>query len=287
VDAGGNVGVKTASPSTDFEVVGNAKATTITIGSSAALTGVATDAEAIAGTSTTLAVAPHGVADAINRRLARRRFQTNLTVLSTQSTGTGAGYTQVQQYTNIAVPTAGIAGFTRGFILFTSPDANLNTNFSNKLGFGIWTRVTNHANYSGLSVRSAYGYPSGPTAGVVLGDLTTRGFGWTWTNGENLFLQVHDGTTLHLIDTLYTPTSSTTAEILYLEAFSDGQGNVTGYVEVKNGTTVVTYTVSSANGPTGTASILSGNGWLFQAAATGAHLSQLNFGGPHPTYFYD
>ena len=44
VDAGGNVGVKTASPSTDFEVNGNAKATTVTIGSSASVSSIAQNA---------------------------------------------------------------------------------------------------------------------------------------------------------------------------------------------------------------------------------------------------
>jgi hypothetical protein len=66
VDAGGNVGVKTESPSTDFEVNGNAKVTSLTIGSSAALTGVATNAEAVAGASATLAVTPSAMREMMN-----------------------------------------------------------------------------------------------------------------------------------------------------------------------------------------------------------------------------
>jgi hypothetical protein len=92
VDAGGNVGVKTASPSTDFEVAGNAKFTTgnITTAPAAADSSslipttawvqaevpaasttaagkveLATDAEAVAGTSSTLAVTPKGLSDTI------------------------------------------------------------------------------------------------------------------------------------------------------------------------------------------------------------------------------
>jgi len=48
VDAGGNVGVKTASPSTDFEVNGNAKVTTLNIGSSGTISALSYETTGLA-----------------------------------------------------------------------------------------------------------------------------------------------------------------------------------------------------------------------------------------------
>lgn len=251
---------------------------------------LATDAQAIAGTSTTLAVTPSTAAKEIARRMARRRVQTAATSLSTQTSGTGGTFTQVQLYTNILYPTAGLSGFARGYCIVTQPDSpSVTVDWAKTLGFAAWTRLSNHAQFSGTSMRCGVGYTSSPTAGVVVGDLTVRGFGFYWTQGGNLFLQVHDGTTLRNIDTGYTPASVVNTPV-YLEAFSDGAGNVTATIRVfttTSPTTFTEYTASSSNGPTGSLGLSPNNAFMFQAASGTTHTSQQNHGGLHPTFFYD
>lgn len=252
---------------------------------------LATNAEAIAGTDTTKAVTSAGVATEASRRFARRRFQTPITVLTTQTNGTGAGYTQVQQYTNIFAGTAGNAGFARGYSVATQPEFQAGFDWSRPIGFGAFFAICNFSSYAGTNVRCGLGYSSTPTAGVAVGDLSARGIGFYWAHGGNLFLQVHDGTTLRNIDTGYTPSSSNIVQKLYAEGFSDGAGNVTAYVRVTNssgsGASISEYTATSANGPTGALAVSPNNGYLFQVVSTTAHSAQLNVGGLHPTFFYD
>ncbi len=251
---------------------------------------LATEAEAIAGTSTTLAVTPSTAAKEITRRLARRRVQTQLTALSSQVTGTGVGFSQVQLYANRTTPSAGVAGFSRGYCVMTQTDTASSLDWSKPIGFGVFGTFSNAAAHAGIDIRIGLGYTSSPTAGVELGDLAVRGFGFFWANGGNVFLQVHDGTTLRNIDTGFTPQTSGTAWMTYLEAFSDGAGDVTAYIRVSQSTTggaSTEYTVSSANGPTGANAIAPNNGFLYQVTSDGINTAQYNSTGQHQTFFYD
>ena len=318
VDASGNVGVKTATPSTDFEVAGNGKFTTANITSppaagdsstlvpttawvqsevpsastsTAGKVQLATNAEAIAGTDTTKAVTAAGVATEAARKFARRRFQTPINLLSTQVNGTGAGYTQVQQYCNITGGNVGVAGFARGYEIVTHPDYGAGFDWARSIGFGAFFVVSNNSAYAGTYVRCGIGYTSSPTAGVEVTNFTARGIGFYWAQGGNLFLHVHDGTTLRSIDTGYAPTTTANLQRVYAEAFSDGAGNVTAYVRVTNsqatGATISEYTATSANGPTGALAASPNNGYLFQVVTGTTHTSVLNVGSLHPTFFCD
>ena len=245
---------------------------------------LATDAQAIAGTSTTLAVTPAAALKEINRRSARRGFYQGVATLTTQTNGTGAGYTQVQQYTNIQAGNAGVAGFARGYLL--AQQAMALSDWAKPWGFVVWTRAFNGSSYSGTEWRCGIGYTSNPTAGVAVGDLAVRGFGFKWVNGGNIFLQVHDGTTLRNIDTGYTPPTTGAVPNIMLEAYSDGAGNVEALVRVTlltTGSTYTDYTVTSANGPTGAITISPNNGFMFQVQTSTTHTVALNAGGLNPS----
>lgn len=248
---------------------------------------LATTAEAVAGTNTAKAVVPKALASAVARRFASRQFSQPMTALSTQVSGTGAGYTQVQQYTNIGVPNAGIVGFTRGFEIVTQPDGYFY--WSKPMGFGAWTRVHNATSASGQSIRIGVGYTNSPTAGVVQGDFTNKGMGMYWLNGGNVFFQFHDGTTLRQIDTGYTPPTTGSSVGVYVECFSDGTGSAYGLLRVmpSAGAAVTEYLVTTSNAPVGFATAGLGS-FMAQFATNGTHTSTfINFGGNHPTFFYD
>ena len=105
-----------------------------------------------------------------------------------------------------------------------------------------------------------------------------------------MFLQVHDGTTLRNIDTGYTPATTGALPQIYLEAFSDGAGNVTALVRVypaTSGAASTDYTATSANGPTGALAVSPNNGFMYQLQTGTTHTQVLNGGGLHPTFFYD
>lgn len=252
---------------------------------------LATNAEAITGTDTAKAVTAAGVATEVARKFARRRFQTPINTLSTQVNGTGAGYTQVQQYCNISGGNAGVAGFARGYEIVTHPDYGSGFDWAKSIGFGAFFVVSNYSAYAGTYVRCGIGYTSAPTAGVEVTNFTARGIGFYWAQGGNLFLHVHDGTTLRSIDTGYAPTTLNAVQKVYAEAFSDGAGNVTAYVRVTNssgtGSTISEYTATSANGPTGALAASPNNGYLFQVVTGTTHTSVLNVGSLHPTFFCD
>lgn len=225
------------------------------------------------------------------RRFARRAFQTNGALLSTQITGTGAGYTQVQQYTVMSAGSAGVAGFARGYCLVYQPVSSGVLDWTRPIGFSSWVRLSNNSAFVGHNWRCGVGYTSSPTAGVAVGDFSERGFGFYWSHGGNVLLQVHDGTTLRTVDTGYTPPSATTStQVIYVEAFSDGLGNVSGILRAVAsgvGGAITEYAFSSSNGPAGAIGTATNNGYLNQIQSLTTHTTGMSCGGMHPVFFYE
>jgi hypothetical protein len=286
VDTGGNVGVKTASPSTDFEVNGNAKFTTgnITTAPAAADSSslipttawvqaevpaasttaagkveLATDAEAVAGTSATLAVTPQSF------------------LIANLSTGYysnlvngGAGAT--------AGASAGSASSDAGGRVFTGTTSGayalrrIGPGSIYPLSIGKASGVINYDKRVCLSVlMTSNQYVSDSNIRCLLGksltdnngNLDGKGIGVRVTGTGVLELQVHDGTTLTNVSSSFTPVANQAFDVL---VDSDGSGNVTLYV---NGSSVAT----SSAGPTGN-SVNTLNAFHFEAETTDTLVAQ-------------
>jgi hypothetical protein len=222
VDAGGNVGVKTASPSTDFEVNGNAKATTVTIGSSAALTGVATDAEAVAGTSSTLAVTP---ANLINNNLTEIVWNIgNSSGGQITTSGTGANAGQTGGVNKSTVGPTSVAGYAnlRYTIGGHTPTKNWNSPFD-------FSRPMRFSVFHGKNI--LFGTDLNSEGWVTVGDggtiVNNAGpnracFGIKFVE-QKAYGFVHDGTTLTVSSDFY---EFITAGFITSLISSDGAGNV-------------------------------------------------------------
>jgi hypothetical protein len=197
---------------------------------------LATDAEAVAGTSATLAVTPKGVDEAF---LFSGRFLYT-TAFGAATSGTGALTGQaVQDAKFIAAPTSAVGyGLLRsaGTLIQRGRSYNNGIDFSKRivLAFRMALRTaTTDAN-------SVYRVTLGKDTTNNAGDLGLRGFGIKGISGSAVVLTVHDGTTLTDVNSSFTPSSTFSHDV---ELVSDGSGNVTLFI---NGSEVATTTA----GPT-------------------------------------
>jgi hypothetical protein len=266
VDAGGNVGVKTASPSTDFEVNGNAKFTTgnITTAPAAADSSslipttawvqaevpaasttaagkveLATDAEAGAITSSSVVVTPEGIRRALQNNSVRKYTGLDFSapaVSGGSSTVSGngievkTGNTTSGSFALRALSSSSqhpqSLGSDRGVINFSKPT-------------WIGTRVLRQ---TALDANAVIRLSLGKIFSDSKGDLTRRGFGFLITGTGNFECQAHNGTSLTKSTNGTTGLSNNAAVDIWV--YSDGAGNVSLFV---NGT----QTASCTGGPTG------------------------------------
>jgi hypothetical protein len=246
VDAGGNVGVKTASPSTDFEVNGNAKFTTVTIGSSAALTGIATDAEAVAGTSTSTVLTPWtNILSSIGYGMRH-----SINFASAIASGTGAVSGTVAEWGfSVTAPNAGLTGHAARITSSGTTSAVCRGAAQSRI---VWDKpVLINGNFlvtSTMDENTVFRFTVGkqPTS-VPIGNLAQRGFGLRFAGGGELFLDAHDGTTLTSVGTGITIAAAIGSDARDFTLYSNGSGTVTLYI---NDVAVAT----SSNGPTGAGS---------------------------------
>jgi hypothetical protein len=199
---------------------------------------LATNAEVIAGTSTTLAVTPNGLEAEIVSPTVLRYFAPAWTG---GTSGTGAAAITVFGQQRVVAPSSAVGFAVRSHVIAqnsrgVNPD-NGAVNFSKRIAWGF--RVSRYA-FGTTDVNSVCRVVLGKTGGA--GAPTVKSIGVYFDGTSVLKLMVHDGTTLRYVDTTFTP--------LQLQGFdaviiSDGTGNVSLFV---NGSLAAT----SANGPVGT-----------------------------------
>jgi hypothetical protein len=203
---------------------------------------LATDAEAVAGTSATLAVTPSGLLYASARpSLVPLRSSNSASATSGSGSGTDAGHFGMYV---ISGSTSGGYGVRRFTVAASGPNSTVGSSYG-VINYNKPIRLTgklqsggpNNVTHANATVR----YIFGKSGSAVAGDLAGRGFGIKFAQGSALVLTVHDGTNLTDVTSSYTPSAN---EFFMVEVHSDGAGNVTAYV---NGSSVAT----SSAGPTG------------------------------------
>ena len=206
---------------------------------------LATEAEAIAGTSTTLAVTPAGidkfyqpgwfVPDMSGSTAVTSTGQTFVspTGINTRLTATASGQYAIRYF---GTGNLTVLGFSIGSSAAVS-------SFSRRLKVTATCFQTSFT--SAATARIKFGISGNPTAP---GDLSTKGVGIRIVGTGAVELQVHNGTTLTNVTSSFTPTSSTAFRFLI---DSDGSSNVTLYVDSGSGWSSV---ATSTAGPTGSSS---------------------------------
>jgi hypothetical protein len=232
---------------------------------------LATDAEAVAGTSATLAVTPQSF------------------LIANLSTGYysnlvngGAGAT--------AGASAGSASSDAGGRVFTGTTSGayalrrIGPGSIYPLSIGKASGVINYDKRVCLSVlMTSNQYVSDSNIRCLLGksltdnngNLAGKGIGVRVTGTGVLELQVHDGTTLTNVSSSFTPVANQAFDVL---VDSDGSGNVTLYV---NGSSVAT----SSAGPTGN-SVNTLNAFHFEAETTDTLVTQTIAGFSRHQFFF-
>jgi hypothetical protein len=269
VDAGGNVGVKTASPSTDFEVNGNAQFTTgnITTAPAAADSSslipttawvqaevpaasttaagkveLATDAEALTKTDATRSLTPFNLARVLVHANVTRfnsvTFDTGTSGTGGTNAATGGG---LGRTTN--GPTSVGAGHVRAGMLVIpilggSSASGINWSRQVRLAARIIRTATSP------SSESIYRLVVGEPQATNTGDIPNRGIGIRVVGSGAMEIMAHDGTSLTTYTTSHTPAATTSFDLILV---SDGAGTVEAFV---NGSSVG----STTGGPTGAAS---------------------------------
>jgi hypothetical protein len=232
----------TALATTAFVQTSNPDASTTTKGH----VELATDAEVIAGTSTTLALVAN------NYRLAgltTNIWAPGVTGLSALSSGTGANTGSTVSSLNGAMvaPNASTAGYaTRGFTVgYPSNNVSTGYNFGTASGHSVRVYINTQwaSTIAGVKMRGVFGRSSATLA--VPATLAARAYGWEWDfSSRTMNIIAHDGTTLTTTAVTWNPANGRTYEIT---ATSNGSGTISLYVD---GTLLGT----SSGGPTGTVS---------------------------------
>jgi hypothetical protein len=203
----------------------------------------ATDAEAIAGTSTSTIIHP---ADYRVAGLTTNIWAPTVNGMTALTSGTGAnaGSNYTILVGNLVSPNISTAGYaTRGFTInYQSNSVNAAYNYSTASGHSVRVYNGNWAfAITGVKIRGVFGRQSGsiPAAGTLAG----RGYGWEWDwSTRTLNIIGYNGTTLTTTPVTWSPVGFRTYEIT---ATSDGAGTISLYVDgVLLGT--------SSGGPTGT-----------------------------------
>ena len=232
----------TALATTAFVTASNPDASTTTKGH----VELATDAEVIAGTSTTLALVANNYRVA---GLTTNIWAPGVTGLSALSSGTGANTGSTVSSLNGAMvaPNASTAGYaTRGFTVgYPSNSSNTGYNFGTASGHSVRVYINTQwaSTIAGVKMRGVFGRSSATLA--VPATLAARAYGWEWDfSNRTMNIIAHDGTTLTTTAVTWNPANGRTYEIT---ATSNGSGTISLYVD---GTLLGT----SSGGPTGTAS---------------------------------
>jgi len=232
----------TALATTAFVQTSNPDASTTTKGH----VELATDAEVIAGTSTTLALVANNYRIA---GLTTNIWAPGVTGLSALSSGTGANTGSTVSSLNGAMvaPNASTAGYaTRGFTVgYPSNNVNTGYNFGTASGHSVRVYINTQwaSTIAGVKMRGVFGRSSATLA--VPATLAARAYGWEWDfSSRTMNIIAHDGTTLTTTAVTWNPANGRTYEIT---ATSNGSGTISLYVD---GTLLGT----SSGGPTGTVS---------------------------------
>ena len=207
---------------------------------------LATDAEVIAGTSTTLALVANNYRIA---GLTTNIWAPGVTGLSALSSGTGANTGSTVSSLNGAMvaPNASTAGYaTRGFTVgYPSNSVSTGYNFGTASGHSVRVYINTQwaSTIAGVKMRGVFGRSSATLA--VPATLAARAYGWEWDfSSRTMNIIAHDGTTLTTTAVTWNPANGRTYEIT---ATSNGSGTISLYVD---GTLLGT----SSGGPTGTVS---------------------------------
>jgi hypothetical protein len=206
---------------------------------------LATFDEAILGSSTTLVPTAFSAKAAIMSADWMPVYRAGFTATTS---GTGAACTLGWTNTAYQLPSSGVASghsFARTFGInqidqitnLWGDDGNIFLDFSKR----VW-----------LSGRCLINLPSqnnwvcrvsfGKTQAQGVGDLAIRGLGWKYTCGTSQVIQlmVHNGTSLTLVNSTFTPTGVS----FDWDIISEGNGNVALYI---NGTSVATTSSGPSN----------------------------------------
>jgi len=203
---------------------------------------LATDAEVIAGTSTTLALVAN------NYRLAG--LTTNIwapgyvnLAAGTSGTGSATGASSFTLSGTLTAPNASTAGYaTRGFLLhYPSNGGTTSYNFSTASGHAMrFYSSSLGSTIAGVKARAVFGRTNVLISAAST--LAVRGYGWEWDfSTRTMNIIAHNGTTLTTTAVTWNPSGSRTYEVV---ATSDGAGTISLYVD---GTLLGT----STGGPTG------------------------------------
>ena len=228
----------TALATTAFVTASNPDASTTTKGH----VELATDAEVIAGTSTTLALVAN------NYRLAG--LTTNIwapgyvnLAAGTSGTGSATGASSFTLSGTLTAPNASTAGYaTRGFLLhYPSNGGTTSYNFSTASGHAMrFYSASLGSTIAGVKARAVFGRTNVLISAAST--LAVRGYGWEWDfSTRTMNIIAHNGTTLTTTAVTWNPSGSRTYEVV---ATSDGAGTISLYVD---GTLLGT----SSGGPTG------------------------------------
>ena len=278
VDSGGNVGVKTASPGTDFEVNGNAKFTTGEIvtapaagdssakipttawvqaevpAASTTVAGkveLATDAEAVAGTSANTVLTPSAWEYANRQEIIWDITANDAQSATTSGTGASAGVTNGFGR-QIVGPTSAI-GYANGryTIAGHTPGQNWNSAFNFDKVFILDALVGGNNNTMDAN---SEGWVTVGDGGTIAnnGAPDRKGFGIKFV-GNDIYGFIHDGTALSLSTFYHTNTGG---PMFPVSIVSNGAGAVSFNLD---GTTFV-----MTGGPTGLNSIY-GNAVSFKS----------------------
>lgn len=229
---------------------------------------LSTDAQAVAGTSTTLAVTPSGLAQA-------RLNPSFIALVATDASTLTSGGTSTVSSQGIRVIT-GTANASYGGRVFEGASGtgaftnvgNTTVSFSKPIWLSGKVFVATSSETANYVQRFSYGKRGSSPSGTDIGDLAVRGFGIKCNGAGNaIVLQVHNGTSLSNVTSSFTPTAGNQFDV---EIYSDGSGNVTLYV---NGSSVAT----SSAGPTGNSTAIVPTVYV-EAVATGAITTTTNTG---------
>jgi hypothetical protein len=196
----------------------------------AAVPAFATDAQAIAGSSTTTIIHP---ADYRVAGLTTNIWAPGYINMTGGTSGAGAatGATATALSGAITAPNVSTAGYaTRGFYLhYPSNGISTGYNFGTPSGHATKFYSLNFGSTlnGGIKVRAVFGRanPTIPAATT----LAVRGYGWEWDwSTRTLNIIAHNGTTLTTTAVTWNPANARTYE---MTATSDGAGTISLYVD--------------------------------------------------------
>jgi hypothetical protein len=199
----------------------------------------ATDAQVIAGTSTTVVLNPS------NAQQLRPIFDygpIELGMYSWSTATTGGFFVSAGASMNKFINSQTAVGYGIIYLTLTgngrTNTAQTTIDFSKKILFSARCGIQDPSNSNSI-LRFMVGKSSSST---VAGDLSVRGFGFKRVGTGALQLMVHNGTSLSTVTSSFTPTSNASFDITFN---SDGAGNV---IMLVNGNQVA----SSSSGPNAT-----------------------------------